>query len=183
MKIKKVFKIVGIILGVILIVIACLIGYGYYMFNASLIPDNEPFEHSSHYIDPETALLNDGFEVCNEDYVLQYYNTQQLPYPNGKNGFRDYINLAYVNNGYSDSGYLNIRFIVNCKGEVGRFVIHENNLDLEPQTFNKDLKNQLFKLTSEAKGWKPIFLHDENRDQFMYVSYRIEHGEITEIIP
>ncbi|WP_456441208.1 hypothetical protein [Psychroserpens sp.] len=183
MRTKKVFKIIGIILGVIVIAFACFVGYGYYMFNTSLMPENEPFEYSSHYIDPETALLNERFIVCNENYILQYYNTQELPYPNKKNGFRNYINLAYVNNNYSDSGYLNIRFIINCEGEVGRFVIHENNLDLEPNTFNKDLKNQLFKLTSEAKGWKPIFLHDEDRDSYMYVSYRIENGEITEIIP
>ncbi len=158
-------------------------GYGYYLFNTSLIPKHEPFEHASHYIDPDTALLNDGFNVCNENYIAQYYNTSELPYPNGKNGFRNYINLSYVNNNYSDSGYLNIRFIINCEGEVGRFVIHENNLDLEPKTFNEDLKNQLFKLTSEIKGWKPIVLREKNRDSYMYVSFRIEHGEITEIIP
>ena len=183
MNIKRVFKILGITIGVIIIVIACFSGYGYYMFNTSLIPENEPFEHASHYIDPETALLNEGFTVCNENRIAQYYNTPELPYPKGKNGFRDYINLAYVNNNYSDSGYLNIRFIINCEGEVGRFVIHENNLDLEPNAFNEDLKSQLFKLTSEIKGWKPIVLYDNVRDSYMYVSYRIENGEITEIIP
>ncbi|WP_323789181.1 hypothetical protein [Psychroserpens sp.] len=183
MRTKKVFKILGIILGLIVITIGCFIGYGYYMFNSSLMPEHEPFEHASHYIDPETALLNENFKVCDENYIAQYYNTQELPYPNGKNRFRNYINLAYVNNNYSDSGYLNIRFIVNCEGEVGRFVIHENNLDLEPTTFNENLKKQLFKLTSEAKGWKPTVLWEENRDSYMYVSYRIENGEITEIIP
>lgn len=183
MRTKRVLKIVGITLGCIVIAIACFMGYGYYMFNTSLIPEHEPFEHSSHYIDPDTALLNEGFNVCNENYIVQYYNTPELPYPKGKNGFRNYINQAYVNDNYSDSGYLNIRFIINCEGEVGRFVIHENNLDLEPSTFNEPLKNQLFKLTSEAKGWNPIFLFEEARDSYMYVSYRIEDGEITEIIP
>ena len=183
MRTKKVFKIIGIIFGVIIVAIGCFAAYAYYMFNTSLIPEKEPFEHASHYIDPETAHLNEGFSVCDENYIAQYYNTPEMPYPNGKNGFRDYINLAYVNDNYSDSGYLNIRFIINCEGEAGRFVIHENNLDLEPNTFNEDLKNQLFKLTSEIKGWKPIVLYDDVRDSYMYVSYRIENGEITEIIP
>jgi len=183
MRIKKVFKIIGIILAMIVIAIGCFIGYGYYMFNMSLMPENEPFEQASHYINPETALLNEDFNVCNENYIAQYYNTPELPYPNGKNGFRNYINLAYVNNNYPDSGYLNIRFIINCEGKAGRFVIHENNLDLEPNAFSEDLKNQLFKLTSEIKDWKPIFLFEEARDSYMYVSYRIENGKITEIIP
>ena len=77
MRIKKVFKILGIVLGVIVIALTCFIGYGYYMFNTSLIPENEPFEQASHYIDPETALLNEGFNVCNENYILQYYKLER----------------------------------------------------------------------------------------------------------
>ena len=180
---KKVFKIIAWIFGVIVLIILSFIVFGYYMFNYSLTPKNEPFKHDSHYIDPNKSLLNEGFKICNENYIAQYYNTSELPYPNGKNGFRNYINTSYINRDYSDSGYLNIRFIINCEGQAGRFIIHENNLDLAPKKFNKDLKNQLFKLTSEIKQWKTIFLHNENRDSYMYVSYRIEHGEITEIIP
>ncbi len=183
MRTKRVLKIIGIVLGIIVIALGCFVAYGYYMFNSSLMPENDPFEHSSHYIDPETALLNDGFKICNENFIAQYYNTQEMPYPNGKNNFRNYINSNYINENYADSGYLNIRFIINCEGEVGRFVIHENNLDLEPSLFNENLKNQLLKLTAQAKGWKPTYIHEKERDAYMYVSYRIEHGEITEIIP
>ncbi len=183
MRTKQVLKVLGIILGLIVVAIGGFMAYGYYMFKTSLIPENEPFQHASHYIDPNTALLNQDFKVCNENYILQYYNTPEMPYPNGKNNFRTYIKSNYVNKNYSDSGYLNIRFIINCEGNVGRFVIHENDLNLEPHPFNEDLKNQLFRLTSEAEGWKPTYLRDENRDAYMYVSYRIEHGEITEIIP
>lgn len=180
---KRVVKVLGIVFGVIILVIACVLGYGYYMFNTSLIPEHDPFKHSAHYIDPDSALLNEGFIVCNENRIAQYYNTPELPYPNGKNNFRNYINKTYVNQNYTDSGYLNIRFIINCEGDVGRFIVHENSLDLEPKSFNEDLKNQLFKLTSEIEGWKPIVLYESTRDSYMYVSYRIEDGEITEIIP
>ena len=180
---KKVFKIIAIIFSVIVIAVVCFNSYNYYMFNLSLIPKNNPFKYASHYIDPKKSLLNEGFTVCNEQRVFQYYNTPELPYPNGKNKFRDYIKANYINENYSDSGYLNIRFIINCEGKPGRFIIHENNLDLEPKKFNAKLKNQLFKLTSKIKQWKPIFLYKENRDSYMYVSYRIENGEITAIIP
>jgi len=183
MKRKKVLKAIAVVLGIIVLAILCFIAHGYYMFNTSLIPKNEPFTHSSHYINPDEALLNEGFKICNEDYILQYYNTQDLPYPNGKNNFRNYIISSFENRNYSDSGYLNIRFIINCEGKAGRFVIHENDLDLNPKPFNPDLKNQLFKLTSEAKGWKPTVIREKNRDAYMYVSFRIEHGKITEIIP
>ncbi len=170
MKAKKVFKIVGVVLGVILIALGFLVAYYYYMFHYSLIPKEGRFEHSSHYIDPNEAILNKDFIICNENYIFQYYNKGKLPYPDGKNGFRNYINANYENRNYSDSGYLNIRFIINCEGKAGRFITHENNLDLRPIVFNEDLKNQLIKLTTEIKLWKPIFIYDENRDSYMYVS-------------
>lgn len=183
MKKKKVFKIIGIVLGTILLIIAGLFAFGYYNYKYSLIPKQGEFTHSAHYINPEEALLNDNFKVCNKKYILQYYNTSGLPYPDGKNGFRNYINLNYENRNYSDSGYLNIRFIINCEGKSGRFIIHENDLNLEPKQFNKELKQQLFNLITEIKQWNPIFLYEENRDSYMYVSFRIENGKITEIIP
>ena len=184
MKRKKVLKIVGIVIGAILIVIAALSAFGYYMMYYSLLPNEGEFKHDAHYINPEEAILNDDFNVCNENYIFQYYNQSEvLPYLNGKNGFRDYINKNYENRNYSDSGYFNIRFIINCEGKAGRFIMHENNLDLEPQAFNSDLKKQLINLTTNVKEWQPIFLFEKNRDAYMYVSYRIENGEITEIIP
>ena len=89
----------------------------------------------------------------------------------------------YKNKGYTDSGYLNFRFIVNCKGEVGVYVIHKNDLDLIPKKFDEDLVGQLFKITSSLKKWQPNFMRGSERDFYMYLSYRIEDGEITEIIP
>ncbi|WP_156133129.1 hypothetical protein [Lacinutrix sp. Hel_I_90] len=184
MKVKKIFKIIGGILGVLLLIVGFLVAYLYYMMHYSLLPNEGEFEHDAHYINPETSILNENFKVCNENNIYQYYNqSQTLPYFNGKNGFRDYINKAYKNRNYSDSGYFNIRFIINCEGQAGRFTIHENNLDLEPQSFNSDLKKQLTNLTTNVKQWLPVYLYNKKRDAYMYISYRIENGEITEIIP
>ena len=149
----------------------------------NFIPTENAFTTNAHYIDPAKALLNDGFEVCNEDYIVQYYNPESATYSKGKNGLRNFIISNYKNKNYTDSGYLNIRFVINCKGEAGRYVIHENDLNLEPKTFTKDLKNQLFELTTQLKKWNPNFTHEMQRDSYMYISYRIENGNITEILP
>lgn len=180
---KKILKIFGIVLGSITLIIAILVCWSYYMFVYSLVPEKEPFKHSADYINPEKALLNDGFEVCNENFILQYYNPERATYSEGKNGLRKFILSNYNSKNYTDSGYLNFRFIINCKGLAGRYVIHENNLNLEPKVFNEDLKNQLFQLTSQLKKWNPNFTHNEFRDSYMYISYRIENGKITEILP
>ena len=183
MNFKKILKISGIVIGSLLVILVAITSWGYYHFIYSLVPEGEKFEHSADYINPEIALLNDGFEVCNENFILQYYNPERATYSKGKNELRKFVLSNYTNNNYTDSGYLNIRFVINCKGEAGRYIIHENNLDLEPQKFNTELVNQLFKITSNLKNWNPNFVRNEYRDSYMYLSYRIENGEITEIIP
>ncbi|EGV43753.2 hypothetical protein BZARG_1207 [Bizionia argentinensis JUB59] len=166
----------------IAVILFALYGYAHYLFKYKHIPQ-EKYTHSVEYINPETALLSDGFEVCNENYIVPYYTSKNATYSKGKNGLRKFILSNYENKNYSDSGYLNIRFVINCKGEAGRYVIHENNLDLEPKQFNKDLVDQLFQITTQLKTWNPNYSYNDYRDSYMYISYRIEHGEITEIIP
>ena len=179
---KKILKIILYVVLIFAIILFGLYGYAYYAMNYKYVPENK-YTHSAEYINPETALLNEGFEVCDEDFIIQYYNPQSATYSKGKNGLRNFILSYYKNNNFTDSGYLNIRFVINCKGQAGRYVIHENNLDLEPTSFNKDLVNQLFDLTTQLKEWNPNFTHDAFRDSYMYISYRIENGEITEILP
>ena len=147
------------------------------------MPSKNKFTERVAYINPKEALLSEGFEICNKNRIYDYYNPQIATYSEGKNGLREFILLNYQNKSYSDSGYLNIRFIINCKGEAGCYVIHENNLDLEPHKFNKDLVNQLFNLTTQLKSWNPKVRNGESKDSYMYISYRIENGEITEILP
>lgn len=149
----------------------------------NFIPTENAFTTDAHYIDPAKALLNEGFKVCDEDYILQYYNPERATYSEGKNGLRNFILSNYKNKNYTDSGYLNIRFVINCKGEAGRYIIHENDLNLEPKSFTKELKDQLFELTTQLKKWNPNFTRDAYRDSYMYISYRIENGNITEILP
>ena len=42
-------------------------------------------DHSIEYIDPDSALFSDGFEVCNEDFICNYYNPERARYVQGKN--------------------------------------------------------------------------------------------------
>ena len=179
----KALKIIGILIGLLIIVYVLLVLNMNNQLKPKHFPEEGVFEYSAHYIDPEISLLNEGFVVCDENFILQYYNPERATYSKGKNGLRKFILASFKNNNFTDSGYLNIRFIINCKGEAGRYLIHENDLDLKPKKFNPEIVEQLFKLTTQLKKWNPNFTHDEYRDSYMYISYRIENGEITEIIP
>ncbi len=143
----------------------------------------DKYTHDVGYIDPSTARLNNGFEVCDEDRIYQYYNPQEASYSKGKNGIRKFIQENYINEGYTDSGYLTIRFVINCKGKTGRFVIHENDLDLNPTKLDSKLVEHIFNITSQLKDWNPNIIHGSPADSYMFLTYRIENGEIVEILP
>lgn len=135
------------------------------------------------YINPETALGDKNFKTCFDNVIFNYYNPQAASYSEGKNKLRTFILSNFDSEKYSDSGYLNILFVINCKGEAGRYKVYENNLDLEPQKFNPLLKTELLNLTMQLKQWNPNYIRGEHVDSSMYISYRIENGKITEILP
>jgi len=160
MKIRKVLLYGA---SVVLLVIIGYVSYMYFHIYKQHEVDTKNYPHSVEYIDPEKSFLNTDFILCNEDFIVQYYNLKRATYSKGKNGLREFVFSNYKNKNYTDSGYLNIRFIINCKGEAGRYVIHEN--------------------TTQLKKWNPNYTHEAFRDSYMYISYRIEHGEIIEILP
>ena len=179
---KKIRKISFIILGIIGFVFGGLYLFAWYTFNEKYIPSQNKYEHRIAYIDSTNSLLSKDFKTCN-DYIYDYYNPKRPTYITEKNGLRKFILENYKNKNYTDSGYLNIRFVINCKGETGRYVIHENDLNLIPQNFTKELKEQLFNLTTQLNEWNPNIIRDKKVDSYMYISYRIENGKITEILP
>lgn len=111
------------------------------------------------------------------------HGTPKAVFEISKKHFRKTILSEYKNENYTDSGYLNFRFLINCEGNAGRFEIIEMNLDLEEIHLNDALVNQFLKLTSNPKHKKIFTYKDTPRDYYMYISYRIEHGEIIEILP
>ena len=177
-------------MGVIGTTIGILYSYAYYAFNQKYTPEQNVYTKRVAYIDLKKAMLVKNFKICDSTYIIDYYNyapsdsiSRTTSYYNGKNGLRNHVLSKYENRNYTDSGYLNFRFIVNCEGQSGAYVIHENDLDLNPSKFNPQLVNQLFEITTSLKKWQPNFLRGATRDSYMYISYRIENGEITEIIP
>ena len=68
--------------------------------------------------DPETD--DEKFEICTfESEVKQYFNfSQGLQYDGEKTAILDHFE-AYEPVAVDQSGWIRIRFVVNCKGETG----------------------------------------------------------------
>ena len=184
MKKNHIIKITLYSIGILLLLIVCVFAFGYFYIQNKSPINKEKFPHYIGYIDQEKALINDVYELCDNGAIYKvHHGAPDDAFEGSKKRFRETLLSEYKNENYSDSGYLNFRFLVNCEGNAGWFEIIEMNLDLEETDLNKNMVDQLFKLTSDSKHWKIYTNKDIPRNYYMYISYRIEHGEIIEILP
>lgn len=184
MNLKKTLKISGIILGGIILLLITVGGIEYYNYVGKYPQDKNKYPHYIGHISPETSVLNDNFMLCdNENIYGTHHGKPKVAFHISKKHFRETILSEYDNTKYTDSGYLDFRFLVNCEGQAGRFEINELNLDLEKTDLNDMMVNDLLKLTANEKHWNIFHMKDLPRNYYMYILYRIENGKITEILP
>lgn len=133
------------------------------------------------------GLDDDHFQRCfAEDSTVQYFNySDGFRYKGEKKALNDffYENYQPVHK-KNQSGYIRIRFVVNCKGESGQFRVLESDEHFLPKKFHPKIVNQLLRLTKKLDGW--FIVSDGTHralDYYQYLIFKIEAGEIKEIMP
>ncbi len=181
---KKWVKVVLFSLLGIGLIIGGITGYFYLKFEKDFDTTDKPYKNYIGYIDQDNALLNNTYELCDKGNLYHTYSSASLKaYAGTKKQFRAALAQAYSGDSFTDSGYLNFRFLVNCDGNPGWFEIIQMNLDLEEHPLPSQMVDSLFTFTAEPKNWNPLEFRKGPSNYYMYVSYRIENGKVVEIIP
>ncbi|RZN82011.1 MAG: hypothetical protein EVB11_09965 [Winogradskyella sp.] len=133
----------------------------------------------------DSIIDNKDFKLCGEqDRIIQYYAFSEKTYQGEKTAIKAHFHENYVcSKNNLESGYIRVRFIVNCKGVSGRFRLLESDLNYKPKIFSKKISNQLLKATESLKEWKSMTVKGIGRDYYQYLIFRIEKGQIIEILP
>ncbi len=133
----------------------------------------------------DERLDKKGFSLCYEKYVFQYFNNSEgLAYEGEKRAILQAFSEKYKPESTSkESGFVRIRFIVNCKGETDRFRILASDENLQEKVFDKKITDQLLQISKELKGWKPKKFNELFYDYYQYLIFKIENGQIKEILP
>ncbi len=138
-------------------------------------------------ITSDLTLDTPDFKTCNGDeYAFQYFNTGEgFRYRGEKTALVSQILKKYKPNSSSkdQSGYIRIRFIVNCKGDAGRFRIISSNFKYQDKTFDTAITEQLLTILKELKGWEIMTKNEKPLDYYLYLIFKIENGHIIEILP
>lgn len=181
---KKIILIILGVLGIIILLFGGFIGYIYYVRLGQYPTNTAKYPHEIGYINPKTSEFSEGFELCDSSLKpFGYYHSARGIFNGGKYQFRKTISEKYKNNGYTDSGFLNLRFHLNCHGEVGNVEVNELNTDYEITDLNDDLVNQLVKLSIVKENWVPKEQEGKSYDSYMYLIFKIKDGEVLDILP
>jgi hypothetical protein len=129
------------------------------------------------YINPETSRYSENFKLCNDGNLFGGYYSSYAPqvYKNDKIVFSKHIQKNYKNKNYTDNGFLNLRFHINCEGQVGNVEVNELDENLELTSLNQELVQQLIDLSMAKNNW--------NVFEFEGHKVELESGNVLEILP
>lgn len=147
------------------------------------------FSQQTRWVDdilPDSLLDDPAFRICNnEDQVIQYFNNGKgMEYEGDKPALTDVFHKQYkpvVSIG--QTGFIRIRFIVNCNGEPGRFRMLCSDLNYLPVQFDTKITDQLLAITKSLKGWKPKLWKESKVDYYQYLLFKIKDGNLIAILP
>ena len=133
--------------------------------------------HNAATDDPTFALCND------ESATIQYFNVGNPPhYEGGKAAVKQaFEGFKPVDD--STSGWVRIRFIVNCEGKTGRFRIQSADPDYKPIEVDKKIADQLLETSKNMSGWQAVSAEGQSFDYYQYLVFKMKNGDIETILP
>ncbi|MEO0339391.1 MAG: hypothetical protein AAF242_09260, partial [Bacteroidota bacterium] len=134
----------------------------------------------------DPKLDDSDFKTCDDDkYTIQYFNNSKgLEYKGGKPAIEATVIRQYkAPSRKGETGLIRIRFVVNCKGEAGRFRLMGMDESYEEKKFSKKITRQLLDITKRLDGWMVKSLRGNTRDYYQYLIFKIEDSEMVKILP
>lgn len=126
-----------------------------------------------------------GFQPCHPDLAYQYYNFGgSARFKGEKPAIERYFRERYkAEENQQENGYFTVRFLVNCEGKSSWFRTEAMDLEYQPKQFHSAISNQLLQLTKALEGWTVAEYEGQTYDYYQYLTFKIENGQLSEILP
>lgn len=129
-----------------------------------------------------------GFKKCgagkDRPFSFQYYHGPKMfGYKGEKIAVVEKLKKEYIYSEKKVSGYITVRFLVNCEGKTGLFRLKHMNSDLKDVSLDEELENKLLEFTKSLNGWMPKEIEGLKVDYYQYLTYKIEDGKVSEVLP
>ncbi len=130
----------------------------------------------------DPAIDSRQFQLCDSSMVIHRRNA--LRYRGGKSAIEAFCRdrFKYESHFKSFSGYIVVRFLLNCKMERGRFRSRSLGLDFSPKDCPVKLQNHIMDVVKQLDEWYHTSQNDTNSDCSKYLNFKIDHGKIEAIL-
>lgn len=130
-------------------------------------------------------LDDSGFKKCwPKDFSFQYYNDSTgVQYEGEKIKIERALKTLNLRDTNNHNGYITVNFMVNCEGKTGMFRIQEMNENYEKFTFDKNFTRDILEFSKKLKGWIPKEYLGVKINYYQYLTFKIENGKVSEILP
>ncbi|VXC31752.1 MULTISPECIES: hypothetical protein [Chryseobacterium] len=118
-------------------------------------------------------------------YAYQYYNGYSLgiEYKGEKLEIIRTLEKGNIQSSKDINGYITVRFVVNCEGKAGIFRMQQMDEEYRKKELDKKLSEQILSFTKKLNGWIPKEIEGRKVDYYQYLTYKIKHGKVSEILP
>lgn len=126
------------------------------------------------------------FKKCISDKLvsLQYYQgSKQFDYKGEKLAIIEKLEKEKISSKNKMNGYITVRFLVNCEGKTGLFRVQQMNAELKEMVQDKELEDMLLQFTKSLDGWIPKEIKGLKVGYYQYLTYKIENGKVSEVLP
>jgi len=120
------------------------------------------------------------FQICDEDKIFQYYNLD-TDYEGGKRAIKTEIFEDLKSLNFKKPGLISSRFIVNCKGEPGRFRYKSTDLDLNEMKVDSENIEKIKSAVLRLENWKPAKSENKFFDSYYVLNFKIRNNKIVDI--
>lgn len=139
-------------------------------------------------IEFDKTLDDAGFKKCGSEkwghFSFQYYQgTKEFSYKGEKIAITEKLEKENIYSEKKINGYITVRFLVNCEGKTGMFRLQHMSPDLIETTLDEELENKLLQFTKSLDGWMPKEVKGLKVDYYQYLTYKIENGKVSEVLP
>lgn len=128
-----------------------------------------------------------NFKRCLPDgsYAYQYYNgdSSGIEYKGEKLEIIRKLEKENIQSSKDINGYITVRFVVNCEGKAGIFRMQQMDEEYRKKELDKKLSEQVLSFTQKLNGWIPKEIEGRKVDYYQYLTYKIKHGKVSEILP
>ena len=137
-------------------------------------------------IEFDEKLDDPAFKKCTPEKLisLQYYQgTKEFDYKGEKIAIIEKLQRENISSETKMNGYITVRFLVNCEGKTGLFRVQQMNADLKETAPDKELGEKLLRFTKSLDGWIPKEIKGFKTGYYQYLTYKIENGKVSEVLP